>query len=144
MKKIENIVLVFLAAIELFVAFTAIGSGIALIKTNGLGAPISLLEHSPFSSYVIPGIILTVVVGGTHAIAFFFIITRHYYRLELSGIAAFGMLIWIFTQMYMIRQSHWLQIIYFSGAIAMLLAVFLMQKVPTWSENEKKNQQRLA
>ena len=119
-----------LIGIELLVALSAIPSGIALITTNGLGAPLSFLEHSPFHSYLIPGIVLTVIVGGTHALAAYLMLAKHRYSLELSTVAAFGMLIWIFTQMYMIRQSHLLQIVYFSGAIAMLVCTVLLLRLP--------------
>jgi hypothetical protein len=36
----------------------------ALLTVTTLGRPLSMLENSPFSSFVIPGVILCLVVGG--------------------------------------------------------------------------------
>jgi hypothetical protein len=58
------------------VALAAVGGGIALV--TGLESndriPLEWLKGSPFDSYVIPGLILTVVVGGSAAIAVFAVI----------------------------------------------------------------------
>ena len=64
---------VVLFIVDLFVALTAIGGGIALF--TGLESderiPPEWLDGTPFKSYVIPGLILAVVVGGSAAIATF-------------------------------------------------------------------------
>ncbi len=59
-----------LFVIDAFVALTAIGGGIAL--ATGLEVkrfPVELLKGTPFTSYVIPGLILAIVVGGGAAVA---------------------------------------------------------------------------
>ena len=62
-----------LFVVDLFVALTAIGGGIALfagLESNDR-IPSAWLDGTPFDSYVIPGLILAVVVGGSAAIATF-------------------------------------------------------------------------
>ncbi len=53
-----------------FVALTAMGGGVALLTgAEGDRFPLAWLEGTPFSSYTIPGLILTVIVGGSALIA---------------------------------------------------------------------------
>lgn len=118
-----------LLGITSFMAISAIGGGIGLIATNGLGMPVSDLSTSPFGSYVIPGIILLVIFGGTQTLAAIYLIKRHPKANLVTAIAGFGAIIWIFVEMYMTPIKHWLQIAVFVLAIAELSLVFLALKV---------------
>jgi hypothetical protein len=54
-----------LAVIEACIGLGAIGGGIALlIGAMGQWLPVAFLQGTPFRDYIIPGLILTVVVGG--------------------------------------------------------------------------------
>lgn len=54
-----------LLLIEAFIGISAVGGGIAVLTgVFDQWLPISLLQGTPFSNYFIPGLILTVVVGG--------------------------------------------------------------------------------
>ena len=53
---------------NVFVALTAVGGGIT-VATGIDKFPADWLAGTPFSSYLIPGLILTVVVGGSAAVA---------------------------------------------------------------------------
>jgi hypothetical protein len=54
-----------LAVIEACIGLGAIGGGIALlIGAMGQWLPVAFLQGTPFSDYIIPGLLLTVVVGG--------------------------------------------------------------------------------
>ncbi len=60
--KAIRITLVF---IEACIGLSAIGGGIALLKgVMGQWLPVAFLQGTPFSDYLIPGLVLTVVVGG--------------------------------------------------------------------------------
>jgi hypothetical protein len=48
-----------LLGLHLFHAFSAVGGGIALIL-GALAVPLSVLRHTPFDSFVVPGIFLSV------------------------------------------------------------------------------------
>lgn len=106
--------------------FSAIVSGIEIIRTNGLGIPLQWLSTTPFSSFIIPGLILVCVVGGTSILACVLLIKNLRYALEASATAGFGIQIWIFVQLFMINQSSFLQVIYFSSGIIILILVFLL------------------
>lgn len=53
-----------------FVGLTAVGGGIALATgAEGNRFPLAWLEGTPFDSYLIPGLILAIVVGGSSVLA---------------------------------------------------------------------------
>ncbi len=117
-----------LIILEIFVGITSASSGVQLVLTNGLGMPIPYLKNSPFTSFLIPGLILIFVVGGLHLLAGFLTLKNKVFKLEISAIAAFGLLIWIFTEMYIIGKSSVLQTLYFSVGILELVLILLIQK----------------
>lgn len=120
--KILRISLIF---ISIFVALCAIGGGVGLVFANGLGMPISWLSYSPFSSYTVPGLILLFVVGGTYLLSVIWQWKGRYSASLVSAVSGFGLLIWIFTELYIIRQPHLLQAIFFGIAVVTLVLVFL-------------------
>jgi hypothetical protein len=115
----------------LAVALTAAAGGAALIVgsldaslATVLSPPVAYLEDSPFDSYLVPGIILAVVLGGVH-LATFVLVYRRHDRWTLAGaIAAFDALIWIFVQMVFIPFSF-LQAFYFALGLAEVGLVML-------------------
>jgi hypothetical protein len=59
-----------LAALDLFAAVTAIGGGVALMaRAERDRFPDAWLIGTPFNSYLVPGLILAVAVGGSAAVA---------------------------------------------------------------------------
>ncbi len=59
-----------LVALDGLAALTALGGGIALATgLEGERFPVELLIGTPFSSYVLPGLILAVAVGGSATVA---------------------------------------------------------------------------
>ncbi|MFK4834810.1 hypothetical protein ACI3KY_03670 [Microbacterium sp. ZW T2_14] len=120
-----------LLALQGLVAFTAALGGAALVLgslapelSTVLSPPAEHLAGSPFSSYLVPGLLLALVVGGTQAVAFILGVTRHDLTLPAAAVAAVGLLIWVFVQMVFIPFSF-LQAIYFLVAIAETCLVLL-------------------
>lgn len=72
---------------------TSFFGGIELIRTNGMGMPIEWLANSPFDSFLIPGLILMTVIGGTSFAASYLLLKKHRLQHEASAIAGFGILI---------------------------------------------------
>lgn len=65
--------------------------------------PLSFLEHSPFSSYLIPGIILFIAIGLFSSFTLYLVFTRHplYARfIFLQGVILAG---WISVQVAMLQ-----------------------------------------
>lgn len=80
-----------LVVFDVFLALTAILGGIALLAGFN-SPPLAYLAGSPFRSYTIPGLSLSVLVGGTALIAAILTVRRHPHAALLS-MAAGAMII---------------------------------------------------
>lgn len=121
--------------VQAFVAVTSLLGGAALVagslldwSDSPMAIPASYLEGSPFTSFVVPGLALAVVVGGTHVLAFVMVARRMRWAMLASAVAGFGVLVWIFVQMIYIPFSF-LQLTYFALGIAELAAVLVQLDV---------------
>lgn len=126
------------------VTITALAGGAALAMgsiwpnlASGISMPTSYLDGSPFSSFLIPGIVLAVLLGGGHAVAFFAQLRRFRYAAFLSAAAAFAALIWIFVQMVYIPFSV-LQAVYFAIGVGEVGFVMLSLGVLTPQSTNRK------
>lgn len=123
----------FLLAVEAFVAVTALAGGVALVVgslspdlATVFMPPTEYLEGSPFSTYLVPGLVLAAVLGGVHAIAFVLLVRRRPAALLFATAAGYAALIWIFVQMTVIPFSV-LQAVYFAaGAVELGLVLLLL------------------
>jgi hypothetical protein len=120
-----------LLATTLIVGLTAVAGGIALIigsldpsLATLLSPPLEYLDGSPFTSYLVPGIILGAVLGGVHLAAFVLVMRRHDRWVLAGAVAGFEALIWIFVQMVFIPFSF-LQAFYFAFGLAEVGLVML-------------------
>ena len=83
---ITKILRILLVLFNGFLALTAIAGGIGLLA--GLNAPpVEMLAGSPFTSYIIPGLALLVIVGGVALIATLMLVRRHSKAVLASVIA---------------------------------------------------------
>ncbi|MET0861454.1 MAG: hypothetical protein ABW091_10550 [Microbacterium sp.] len=97
------------------------------VFANGAGVPLSYLENSPFTSYLLPGVILGVVVGGTQLAAAISMLIHDIHRYAWCTVAGFGMLIWIFTELAIMSEYSWLQAVYFGvGVLELALTLALL------------------
>lgn len=119
-------------AVSVFNALTAVGGGIAVLVTGGLGMPSEFLEGGPFTSFVIPGVVLLLVVGGSQTVAAVLLVARRESALVWTAVAGAGMLIWIFVETSMIRASSWLQVTYFVTGGVQIIAVIALLGVVAW------------
>ncbi|MGN6326011.1 hypothetical protein [Pseudolysinimonas sp.] len=113
-----------LAVLHGTVAATALVGGMLMIAGTVAPAlrmpvapPTGYLDDSPFRSYLIPGILLAVVVGGAQLVAFVAQLRSTPRAAAWSAVAAFDVLIWIFVQMIWIPFSP-LQAAYFAAGVA--------------------------
>lgn len=131
-----------LLVVEAAVAATAAVGGLALV-VGSLAAdlPVALtpdpafLAGSPFTSYLVPGLVLAAVLGGIHALAFALLLRRRPSALLAGAAAGFTMLGWIFVQQTIIPFSF-LQAVYFAagalelGVVLLALGVVPRRRVP--------------
>ena len=127
----SRIVVRALIALLVFGALSSLAGSVLAIAANGAGIPLEYLNNSPFSSYLVPGLILGVVVGGTQLAAATALLAGRRSALLLSAVAGFGMLIWIFVELAIIRQYSWLQAAYFVvGGLELILVLAVLGIIP--------------
>lgn len=113
------------------IGITATSSGLMMMSESGrqaLNLQASLLEKTPFHSFVIPGIGLT-IIGAINLFAVFYNMHRHpkRYNWAMAG----GILIsgWIIIQMIMVQSFYWLHYAYLvAGILIMLISLQLKGK----------------
>lgn len=89
-----------------FVALTAIGGGIAL--ATGLDPlPREWLVGTPFETFLLPGLLLAVLVGGSAAIATFGMLTNPPAGAMLSVVAGGLLMAWIVVEILLLNQPSW-------------------------------------
>ena len=99
--------------ILLFVTgLNALAAGLSMIvepSGRGLGMTVeSVLQHSPFHSFLIPGLTLFTAIGLFCIISAIFTIRKWKnfdYLIMLQGVILFG---WIFFQIIFLRQFNWM------------------------------------
>jgi hypothetical protein len=125
MKRLVRIALIVLNS---FLALTAIAGGFGLLS-GFARPPTELLDGSLFSSYVVPGLALAILVGGSASIATI-LIARNHPKARLASLAAAGaILIFEVVEVTVIGSPEGLarnlQMFYFQLGGAMLLFTLL-------------------
>jgi len=106
-----------LFVLETITGISSVIGGIGLI-TGWLDVSKSHLEQTPFNSYVIPGLILLLAVGGLLVAAAWMVKSNGKYALEASLAAGFMLLGWFSVQIIMIGLFSWLQPILGGAGVA--------------------------
>jgi hypothetical protein len=109
----------------LFSAISAITGGVALVvwrAGNQYLLPLRLLAHTPFTSFLAPGLILAIVVGGTNLVCGILAWRRSRAAVDAMILAGGTLTVWILAEIAMLRSVHWLHGIYgiFGAAILFL------------------------
>jgi len=121
--RIERIAIV---TVSIFIALSAAGGAIGLIG-GGLPFPPEWLEGTPFATYVGPGVILGVVVGGSAMLAAVMILRGQPLALPVTFVAGLIQLGWIVGEVLLVGTHGevmlWLQVVYgVAGAVLAALA----------------------
>jgi magnesium-transporting ATPase (P-type) len=140
-KSARNI----LIALLLFLGVSAVGGGSFLIispsgKLIG-GLPVSILEHSPFSNFLIPGIVLLLILGLAPCVISYALVKKPtnrlaerfnffkdmYWAWSFSIYIAFALIIWIQVETIFVQGVGWLQTFYMLYSIPIILVALLPQ-----------------
>ena len=139
-KAARNILLFLLA----FLGLGAIlGGGVLIISPSGklFGMPLSMLEKSPFSNFLIPGIILFGVLGLIPICLVFALIKKPksglaeqinffpdmHWAWTFSIYIAFALIIWIQVEMIFLHGVHWSHSFYMFIGLAIIFVGLLPQ-----------------
>ncbi len=119
-----------LGIVQLFVALLAIPSGILMLLEpdgSGLGLSLDILQDSPFTNFIIPGLFLLTVNGIAQGFAAFSSFRQFSYYRTLGFILGIILVLWIMVQIFHIGLTHFLQVIFFFIGIAeVILSVYLL------------------
>ena len=110
-----------------FVATTAVISGVLLIINPGgelFMMSTSLLEHTSFKDFSIPGFVLATVVGSTNLAAVVYYLQQRPERYNWAMLGGLTMGGWIIVQIILIREFSWFQVVYLAIALAIMLLAF--------------------
>ncbi len=125
-----------------FLSLSALFGGLVLVGSPSgawLHIPLSVLQHSPFSDFLIPGLILGLVfgVGSFFAALALWLrpawglgtalarLTRQHWAWSAALALGIGQIIWIVTETLMLRGASWLGLIF--GSLGVLIVVLALQ-----------------
>jgi hypothetical protein len=114
-----------LGALQLFIGLGAVAGGVGLVlEPSGakLGIPLEALQNSPFSSYLVPGIVLFVVNGLGNVAGAAASFVRYEYAGEFGTALGAFLVAWIVLQVYWLAAFHWVHALYFGlGMLELVL-----------------------
>jgi hypothetical protein len=113
-----------------FIALTATFSGLIMMSNPDgsiLKIPLSLLSGTPFKNFLLPGLLLTALVGVSNLIAVYYNILKHPLRYNWAMAGGFMISGWIIVQMILINAAHWLHFIYLGIGILIILLAYQLK-----------------
>ncbi len=127
----KNLIHNFEGILQLFIGLGAIVCGILMIiQPDGslFGLPLEMLKGSPFSNFLVPGILLLSVNGLGNVYSAILSFKKH----AIAGFAGIffglGLIVWLFIQVNMIGGGHWLQYFYFVlGTIELCCGILIRE-----------------
>lgn len=128
MKLVIKIVSI---ALLLFNGIGAIYGGGSLIlhpDGSGLQMPLEILKLSPFSDFLIPGIVLFIVNGVGSFFALFTVLfnkKKNYLFVMAQGVVLCG---WIVIQIIMIKQLLTLHYVMFTTGVLLIITGYLIKR----------------
>lgn len=125
---------ILLFLLNTLIAATASISGLLMISSPDggiLNLSIKLLHGTPFRNFLIPGIILTGIIGGINLIAVAYNISRNRNRYNWALAGGIITSVWIIIQIIMIQAMYWLQFLYLGAGI--LIALIAYQLKGKWA-----------
>lgn len=134
MSKIYRI----LFALHLFVGVGAFVGGLLTIMNpyEPLGMPVTYLQNSPFSNYLIPGILLFTVIGLGNIVSAIFVHRKHKFQGYVSTIFSGALMIWIVVQCIMINSVVFIHVFYFIvGLIEAGLSIIILFQLRLFPTN---------
>jgi hypothetical protein len=127
--KKRPVLCLLLSGLHLFLGLGAVFGGLALIidpTGDGIGMPLSMLEHSPFSNFFVPGIILFLVLGVIPLVISYSLLKKpqwsftgplnlfkeKHWSWSYSLYIGFALIIWISVQVFIIQAASSIHVIY--------------------------------
>lgn len=125
-----------LFAIDAFAALTAVGGGIALVTgLEGDRFSLDLLKGTPFTTFVVPGLILAALVGGSATYAAIVTLRNPYGGAMASALAGTILMGWIIGEVLMLNQPvafTWVEAFFFAVGLTMATLGLALSRIGHW------------
>ena len=134
----RNTLLILLALLGIGALF---GGAVLIVSPSGnlFGMPLSMLDKSPFTNFLIPGLTLFVVLGLIPCLLVFALLKKPqsvlaerinffpdmYWAWTGSVYVAFALIIWLQAKMMFLQAVGWLHTVYMLLAVALLFVALL-------------------
>ncbi|HVT00733.1 MAG TPA: hypothetical protein VHE53_00690 [Patescibacteria group bacterium] len=130
-EKIQRIILLIVLAYE---GLGGLLGGILLVLgPDGHYMDMNIeIMHGAFPDFLIPGVILT-CMGALTTTAFFAVLRRSRYDWLLAGFSMGGYIIWFATEITILRELHWLHIMW--GVPVLIGASMVIPMLPWFRRN---------
>jgi hypothetical protein len=125
MKRVYQL----LFGLHIFVGIGAMMGGLAAITNpdQPFGIPIEILKNSPFSNFLIPGIILFTIIGLGNVVSAYIFHFNSKIQGYISSIFSWALVIWIIVQCIMLNTVEFLHILFFTiGLIQAGLSMIIL------------------
>lgn len=134
MKKVHRL----LFAIHLFVGIGGVSGGLAAITNpkEPLGITVDALKNSPFSNFLIPGIILFSIIGVGNIFSALTSLLKSKYQGYISSVFGWALVIWIVVQCIMLESIIFLHVLFFIiGVVVAVLSGIILFKLRMFPAN---------
>lgn len=136
MKKLYGVQTV----IHFFVCIGALfGGTLGITDPYGtlFGMPTEVLKRGPFTSFLIPGLFLFIVIGVGHLVAGVAVKRKMKFHPYISGSVGCILMAWILIQCYMLRNINPLHVIFFLiGSLESIIALYFLIKLKLFPFNQ--------
>ncbi len=119
-----------LGALQTFIGLGGVAGGVGLVLEPGganLGMSTEWLVDSPFSDYLIPGIVLLVINGVGSLVGAATSFFRYRHAGEIAAALGIFLMLWIVVQVWWVGL-HWLQPLYFGFGVGELILGLLVRR----------------
>jgi len=138
-KDIKNKFIIYtLGVLQIFIGITAILGGFSLVSDPSgtkMNVPLELLKNSPFTNYLIPGLVLLIVNGIGNVLAGIVTFFRTRYTGNLAIFFGVFLTLYIAIEVWFIGLQNFSQPLYFIlGVIVLILGLKLFKSGKTEPE----------
>jgi len=126
-----------LGILQVLIGLGAVGGGLGLIlepSGSNLGMPLDMLKNTPFSTFLVPGVVLLIVNGFGSLVGAAASFTRYRQAGEIAMALGFFLVAWILFQVYWFASVHWLHVLYFGLGLLEIVLGGLLRKA--WRRDE--------
>ena len=120
-----------LGLLQIFVAITAVLGGFGLVSDPSgtkMNVPLELLKNSPFTNYLIPGLVLLIVIGVGHVLAGIVTFLRNKNAGNLAVFLGAFLTLYLTIEVGVIGLQNFSQPLYFIFGVVELIFGFKLSK----------------